>query len=100
MKKLAIKIPLIHIGLITLLAMVIQWVIAAETQGKSVLSKALFSMGFFLTNSFYTITLAVLLIAPAPLLIYAVLRNRKDLIPGLAISTAISAILIAIISLS
>jgi len=100
MKNPAIKIPLIHLGLITLLAMVIQWVIVVETQGKSVLSKALFSMGFFLTNSFYTVILAVLLIAPAPLLIYAVLRKRKDLVPGLAISSATSAILITIISLS
>ncbi len=98
MKKLEIKIPIIHIILIIVFMIIVNMTIEKETQGQSEIFGIIYSLSFFITHDFYSIILGLLLIIPLPLLIISIIRKRKDLIKGFSISTLISIILIIIIS--
>lgn len=100
MNRLDIKIPLIHIILITVFFIVVNLIIGKETQGKNELSVLLYSISFFMTNDFVAIILAILLFAPLPLLIYSFFKKRKDLIQSFSISILISFVLIMIANFS
>lgn len=100
MKKLEVKIPIIQIVLLMLFMIIVNMVIKKETEGYSEIFGIIYSLSFFITNNFYSIILALLLIIPLPLLIFSIIKKRKDLIMGFSISTLISSILIIIINYS
>jgi len=97
MKKLEIKIPIIHIVLITLFIIIVNMVIEKETQGQNQIFGIIYGLSFFITHNIYSIILGILLIIPLPLLIVSIIRKKKNLIKGFSISTFISVILIIII---
>jgi len=98
MKKLEIKIPVIHIISIIIYAIIVNMIIEKETQGQSQLFEIIYNLSFFITHDIYFIILGIILIIPLPLLILSIFRKRKDLIKGFSISTFVSIILILIIS--
>lgn len=98
MKKLEIKIPVIHIILILVFMIIVNMIIEKETQGQLEIFKIIYSFSFFITHNIYSIILGILLVIPLPLLILSIIRKRNDLIKGFSISTLISIILIIIIN--
>jgi len=98
MKRLEIKIPIIHIILIVVFMLIVNMVIEKGTQGQSEIFGIIYSLSFFITHDIYAIILGILLIIPLPLLILSIIRKRKDLIKGFSISTLISILLIIIAS--
>ena len=100
MKKLEIKIPLIHIISIIMLLVIVSLLIGKQTQGKSELFELFYSISYFMTNDIVSIILGILLIIPLPLLIFSVFKKRRDLIKGFSISTLTSIVLILIITLT
>ena len=100
MKRLVIKIPLIHILLIIIFLVIVNIIIGKETQGRSELFELFYSISFFMTNDIVSLILGTLLIIPLPLLIFSVLKKRSDLIKGFSISTLTSIVLIMIVTFS
>jgi len=100
MKKLEIKIPLIHILLIIIFIVIVNIIIGKETQGKNELFELFYSISFFMTNDIVSLILGILLIIPLPLLIFSVFKKRSDLIKGFSISTLTSIVLITIVTFS
>lgn len=96
MKKLALKIPIIHVISILVYALVVYMMIEKETQGRTGVHALIYSLTFFLTNDFITLMFTVLLMLPFPLLIFAVFKKRRDLIIGFSISTLTSILLIVV----
>ena len=72
MKKLEIKIPLIHIIAIIMLLAIVSLLIGKQTQGKSELFELFYSISFFMTNDIVSVILGILLIIPLPLLIFSI----------------------------
>lgn len=97
MKKLEIKIPLIHIISIIIFLVIVSLIIGKETQGKNELFELFYGIFFFMTNDIVSVMFGILLIIPLPLLIFSIFKKRKDLIKGFSISTLTSIILIAIL---
>ncbi|MBT3742779.1 MAG: hypothetical protein HOG32_11290 [Polaribacter sp.] len=100
MKKLEIKIPLIHIISILLFLVIVSLIIGKQTQGKNELFELFHTISFFMTNDIVSVILGILLLVPLPLLIFSILKKRKDLIKGFSISTLTSIVLIMIITFS
>jgi hypothetical protein len=100
MKRLEIKIPLIHILLIIIFLVIVNIIIGKETQRGSELFELFYSISFFMTNDIVSLILGTLLIIPLPLLIFSVLKKRSDLIKGFSISTLTSIVLIMIVTFS
>jgi len=100
MKKLEIKIPIIHIIAIILFVIIVNIVIGKETQGSSEIFGMIYSLSFFMTHDIYSIILGVILIIPLPLLIFSIVKKRKDLIKGFLVSTLTSILLLTIVSIS
>ena len=98
MKKLEIKIPLIHIIAIIMLLAIVSLLIGKQTQGKSELFELFYSISFFMTNDIVSVILGILLIIPLPLLIFSIFKKRRDLIKGFSISTLTSILLILIVT--
>ena len=98
MKKLEIKIPLIHIIAIIILLAIVSLLIGKQTQGKSELFELFYSISFFMTNDIVSVILGILLIIPLPLLIFSIFKKRRDLIKGFSISTLTSILLILIVT--
>lgn len=94
MKKLEIKIPVIHIITIVLWGIIVNILIEEETKGRNGVFEMIYSLSFFITHDIYSIILGVILIIPLPLLIFSTIKKRKDLIIGSSISTLISIILL------
>ncbi|WP_456423510.1 hypothetical protein [Lutibacter sp.] len=99
MKKLEIKIPIIHIIAIILFVIIVNIVIGKETQGRSEIFGVVYSLSFFMTHDIYSIILGVILIIPLPLLIFSIIKKRKDLIKGFLISTLTSILLLTVVSI-
>jgi len=100
MKKLEIKIPLIHIISIISFLVIVSLLIGKQTQGKNELFELFYSISFFMRNDIVSVILGILLIIPLPLLIFSVLKKRRDLIKGFSISTLTSIVLILIVTFS
>jgi exosortase/archaeosortase len=100
MKKLKIKIPLIHIISIILFLVIVSLIIGKQTQGKNELFELFYNISFFMTNDIVSVILGILLVIPLPLLIFSIFKKRKDLIKGFSISTLTSIVLIMIITFS
>ena len=100
MKRLEIKIPLIHILSIITFLIIVNLIIGKNTQGKNELFKLFYSINFFMTNDIILVILGILLIIPLPLLIFSILKKRRDLIKGFSISILTSTILIMIVTFS
>ena len=100
MKKLEIKIPLIHILSIIIFIVIVNIIIGKETQGKNELFELFYSISFFMTNDIISVILGILLIIPLPLLIFSVFKKRIDLIKGFSISILTSIVLIMIVTFS
>jgi hypothetical protein len=82
MKRLEIKIPLIHILSIITFLIIVNLIIGKNTQGKNELFELFYSINFFMTNDIILVILGILLIIPLPLLIFSILKKRRDLIIG------------------
>ncbi len=100
MKRLEIKIPLIHILSIIIFIVIVNIIIGKETQGKNELFELFYSISFFMNNDIISVILGILLIIPLPLLIFSVFIKRRDLIKGFSISTLTSIVLIMIVTFS
>jgi hypothetical protein len=100
MKRLEIKIPLIHILSIITFLIIVNLIIGKNTQGKNELFELFYSINFFMTNDIILVILGILLIIPLPLLIFSILKKRRDLIKGFSISILTSIILIMIVTFS
>ncbi len=98
MKKLALKIPIIHAMSILVYILLVHMMIEKETQGSSGVHALIYSLTFFLRNDFMTLIFGALLMLPLPLLIFAVFKKRRDLITGFSISTLTSILLIVVCS--
>ncbi|MEL4308408.1 hypothetical protein [Joostella sp. CR20] len=99
MKKLEIKIPIIHVISIMLFLAIVNLIIGEHTRGKNELYELLYSISFFITNDLISVLLGIILFIPLPLLIFFMIKKRKDLIRGFSISLLISIALIMIITL-
>jgi hypothetical protein len=100
MKRLEIKIPLIHILSIITFLIIVNLIIGKNTQGKNELFELFYSINFFMTNDIILVILGILLIIPLPLLIFSILKKRRDLIIGFSISILTSIILIMSVTFS
>lgn len=98
MKKLEIKIPVVHIILIIVFMIIVNMTIEKETQGQSEIFGIIHKLSFFFKHDFYFIILALLFIIPLAILIISIIKKRKDLIKGFSIATLINVILLLIIS--
>lgn len=94
MKKLEFKIPAIHIIAIVLWGIIVNLIIKKDTTGRDGIIEMIYNLSFFITHDIYSIILGILLIIPLPLLIFSIIKKRKDLIIGFSISTLISIILL------
>ena len=100
MKRLEIKIPLIHILSIITFIVIVNIIIGKETQGKNELFELFYSVSLFMKNDIISVILGILLIIPLPLLIFSVFKKRRDLIKGFSISILTSIVLIMIVTFS
>ena len=97
MNKLEIKIPVIHMIAIVLWGIIVNIIIESKTQAQNEIFEMIYSLSFFITHDIYSIILGIILTIPLPLLIFSIIKKRKDLITGFSISTLTSIILIIII---
>ena len=77
MKRLEIKIPLIHILSIIIFIVIVNIIIGKETQGKNELFELFYSISFFMNNDIISVILGILLIIPLPLLIFSVFKKKE-----------------------
>ena len=100
MKKLEIKIPIIHIISIIIFLIIVSLVIGKQTQGKNELLGLFYSISFFMANDIVSVIFGMILIIPIPLLFFSIFKKRRDLIIGFSISTLTSIVLIMIVNFS
>ena len=93
-QKLEFKIPITYILLLAAFMLIVNLVVDIKTQDYNEIYRFIYSLGFFVTNPFVSITLGFLLILPLPLLIWGIFKKRKDLIIGFSISITISVALL------
>jgi len=93
-KITAFFIPMLYALVLTVFLLIVRLVISADTEGYSEIYGIIYSLSFFMANPVYSYILAFLLIIPIPLLIWAIIKKRKDLIAGFSISTFISVVII------
>jgi len=100
MKKLAVKIPIIHIVLLMLSQLIVQLIITQNTQEHSELYKLIYSLFFMFHSPIHSYILGFLLTIPVPLLLFSIIKRKKPLIIGFSISTLISVVLLLLAILS
>lgn len=94
LKKTAFIIPGLYILLLIVFMLGANLFVRHNTQDYNEWYSILYSIGFFIVNPVSSFILALLLIAPLPLLTLAIIKKRKNHIIGFAISTAISVTLL------
>lgn len=97
-KSLKFIIPTTYIFLYVIFMSVVSFVIDKNTQGNSEIYGLIYSIGFFVNHPFYSFFLGFLIIIPLPLLVFAVIKKRKNLIIGFSISTVISIVLVLFVA--
>ncbi|MDG1884747.1 MAG: hypothetical protein P8I71_04795 [Flavobacteriaceae bacterium] len=97
MKKITLKIPLIHILSILLFYLLIKVSMETEIQGKNEFAELLYGMTFFMRHDIITLVFGVVLIIPFLLLILSLFKKRRDFIIGASFASLTSILLIIMI---
>ncbi len=87
-------VPMLYALVLTVFLLIVRLVISADSEGYSEIYGIIYSLSFFIANPVYSYVLGSLLILPLLLLIWAIIKKRKDLIAGFSISTFISVVII------
>ena len=74
--------------------------IEKETGDKNELFDSLYTLNFFLSNDIVTILLISLIITPFGLILFSIVKKRRDLLVGSLISSLTSLLLITLIILT
>lgn len=99
MKNLTLKIPLIHIALITGFIVITAQIIKDQTEDiYGELFKYIYTVGYLLDNTLLNVLFVLLVFIPLPLLGISILKKRRDLIIGFSISSMTSIILLLLIN--
>jgi len=101
MKNLAIKIPFIHIAVLTTFILILALIIKQNTADiNNEIFKFIYTLGYFLDNNILSFIFFFLLAIPIPLLGISILKKRRDLIIGFSISSFTSLTLLLLITFS
>ena len=100
MKKSIVTIPLVHIFSLLVFVLITKTMIEKETGDKNELFDSLYTLNFFLSNDIVTILLISLIITPFGLILFSIVKKRRDLLVGSLISSLTSLLLITLIILT
>lgn len=100
MKKSIVTIPLVHIFSLLVFVLITKTIIEKETGDKNELFDYLYTLSFFLSNDIVTILFISLIVTPFGLILFSIVKKRKDLLVGSLISSLTSLLLITLIILT
>ena len=95
MKKSIVTIPLVHIFSLLVFVLITKTIIEKETGDKNELFDSLYTLNFFLSNDIVTILLISLIVTPFGLILFSIVKKRRDLLVGSLISSLTSLLLIS-----
>jgi len=100
MKKSIVTIPLVHIFSLLVFVLITKTIIEKETGDKNELFDYLYTLSFFLSNDIVTILFISLIVTPFGLILFSIVKKRRDLLVGSLISSLTSLLLITLIILT
>ena len=100
MKKSVVTIPLVHIFSLLVFVLITKTIIEKETGDKNELFDSLYTLNFFLSNDIVTILLISLIVTPFGLILFSIVKKRRDLLVGSLISSLTSLLLITLFILT
>lgn len=100
MKKSIVTIPLVHIFSLLVFVLITKTIIEKETGDKNELFDYLYTLSFFLSNDIVTILFISLIVTPFGLILFSILKKRRDLLVESLISSLTSLLLITLIILT
>jgi len=100
MKKSIVTIPLVHIFSLLVFVLITKTIIEKETVDKNELFDSLYTLNFFLSNDIVTILLISLIVTPFGLILFSIVKKRRDLLVGSLISSLTSLLLITLFILT
>lgn len=100
MKKSIVTIPLVHIFSLLVFVLITKTIIEKETGNKNELFDSLHTLNFFLSNDIVTILLISLIVTPFGLILFSIVKKRRDLLVGSLISSLTSLLLITLFILT
>ena len=100
MKKSIVTIPLVHIFSLLVFVLITKTIIEKETGDKNELFDSLYTLNFFLSNDIVTILLISLIVTPFGLILFSIVKKRRDLLVGFLISSLTSLLLITLFILT
>ena len=100
MKKSIVTIPLVHIFSLLVFVLITKTIIEKETGNKNELFDSLHTLNFFLSNDIVTILLISLIVTPFGLILFSIVKKRRDLLVGSLISGLTSLLLITLFILT
>ena len=100
MKKSIVTIPLVHIFSLLVFVLITKTIIEKETGNKNELFCSLHTLNFFLSNDIVTILLISLIVTPFGLILFSIVKKRRDLLVGSLISSLTSLLLITLFILT
>ena len=100
MKKSIVTIPLVHIFSLLVFVLITKTIIEKETGDKNELFDSLYTLSFFLSNDIVTILLISLIVTPFGLILFSIVKKRRDLLVGSLISSLTSLLLITLFILT
>ena len=83
MKKSIVTIPLVHIFSLLVFVLITKTIIEKETGDKNELFDSLYTLNFFLSNDIVTILLISLIVTPFGLILFSIVKKRRDLYVGM-----------------
>ena len=100
MKKSIVTIPLVHIFSLLVFVLITKTIIEKETVDKNELFDSLYTLNFFLSNDIVTILLISLIVTPFGLILFSIVKKRRDFLVGSLISSLTSLLLITLFILT
>lgn len=100
MKKSIVTISLVHIFSLLVFVLITKTIIEKETGDKNELFDSLYTLNFFLSNDIVTILLISLIVTPFGLILFSIVKKRRDLLVGSLISSLTSLLLITLFILT
>ena len=100
MKKSIVTISLVHIFSLLVFVLITKTIIEKETGDKNELFDSLYTLNFFLSNEIVTILLISLIVTPFGLILFSIVKKRRDLLVGSLISSLTSLLLITLFILT
>lgn len=100
MKKSIVIIPSVHIFSLLVFVLITKTIIEKETGDKNELFDYLYTLSFFLSNDIVTILFISLIVTPFGLILFSIVKKRRDLLVGSLISSLTSLLLITDIFLT